>query len=138
MFFWKKKKDPHHHHPKDNIIPLEQAIRETTDWRERYGPELGGVKGFFIPMKDLHRIVRRYKKYRPKGARAYIGLVKSATPGNSRIRMILVPATECKDFFDKGPGTIGLPGVGISSVYDFTMPCPDTCASDSPLDGATY
>jgi len=130
MRFWKKKHKHHHHHHR-NIIPLSQAIAETQQWREHYAKELSGIKAFFIPMHDLKRLVKGYKKCGATGARAYLGLVMPLLPGNNTIRMILVPANEKEDFYDAGPGAQSVDDG--SSVYDFTMPCPDTCAGKNPL-----
>jgi hypothetical protein len=131
MFFRRKK----HHKHKYDIIPLSEAISETKAWRDKYADELGGIKGFFIPMEDLKRLVKKYKKFKPSGARAYIGY-KSDIEYGSKLRLILVPATLTEDFFDVGPHDPL--STGESSAYDFTMPCPDSCAAENPLNSDTY
>jgi hypothetical protein len=124
------------------IICLTQAANETRAWREKYAPELGGIKGFFIPMNDLACLVNDYCEYGATGARAYLGYVpdgiqpQTADGLNSKLRLILVPANEEEDFYNKGAGndsTNPNKTNGSSSAYDFTMPCPSSCAADNPL-----
>lgn len=146
MLFWKKKSevllDQH-------IIPLDEAKHLTKHWRKKYHEKFGGeahlIKAVFIPMSDVRCLLRRYKKYHPSGVRAYLAFTTKHDPDGrendfkSHVKIILVPATHCKDFYDKGPGSPGGPvgDTGNSSVYDFTSPCPDVCADANPLNGGS-
>jgi hypothetical protein len=134
MSFWKRKADELLNH---NRIPIEQAKLETGQWREIYAQKFGGehqlIKAFFIPKLDLKCLLRRYRKYKPTGARAYIVFRLDDNFKESGIRIVLVPATETEDFYDKGKGKLLDGTVDSSSVYDFTMPCPDVCAANNPL-----
>jgi hypothetical protein len=117
------------------VISIEQATAETKRWRDQYSAQFGGdtnlIKAFFIPMHDVKCLLEFYEKFRPTGVRAYIGVRETGVIGNSPLSLLLVPATEKEDFWNKGPHPSGA-GAG-SSIYDFTTPCPDTCAGTNPL-----
>jgi hypothetical protein len=121
--------------PIGGVISIEQATTETKRWRDHQqtisGGSIGLVKAFYIPTWDLQCLLEYYKMFQPTGVRAYIGMREPDDTGCSQLHLLLVPATVDEDFWNKG--TIPDGGEVGSSIYDFTAPCPDTCASDNPL-----
>ena len=134
----------HHHHRRGGRVSVEQARKEIKRWKHHV-LSLGEdcpydfVKAFFIPMDDIKHLYENYKDLGPDGVRAYIGITDKNEKGCAPLRLLLVPATEDTDFYDCYPGhqnDEGVNNVGDSSIYDFTMPCPDVCASINPLDNS--
>lgn len=124
--------------PIGGIISIDQARAETKRWRDHHHihdlrVKPGHTKAFFIPMFDLQCLLDYYKDLNPTGVRVYIGMKEENDSSCSPLRALLVPATETEDFWDAGCGQPG--AVDESSIYDFTAPCPDTCASLNPLNG---
>jgi hypothetical protein len=141
----KKPKHHHHHHP-GGRVPIPQAREEIRRWREQY-LQLGEdapydfIQSFFIPMHDIKRLYEDYQDLDPTGVRAYIGITDENEAGCSPLRLLLVPAKENEDFYrNHHPGRHAHnteaelnSAAGESSVYDFTMPCPDVCAGDNGI-----
>ncbi|OQP68250.1 hypothetical protein [Niastella populi] len=129
----------HHHHRHGGRIPLEQAKKEIKRWKEHIA-DMGDdcpydyVQSFFIPMEDIKRLYENYQHLHPTGVRAYIGIKEKNEKGCAPLRLLLVPATKHTDFYNNGPlADEAGNNAGNSSVYDFTMPCPDVCASENDL-----
>lgn len=122
-------------------VPLKKAADATKLWRENMAAQFdesqSRIKAFFIPMEDLEALVHSYKHCGATGARAYLGVVPNPDLQRSDMKLFLVPATETQDFYNNYREDEDTED--HSSVYDFTMPCPDSCGqiselnSDSPL-----
>jgi len=122
-------------------VTLKKAVTATRLWRENMAAQFdetqNHIKAFFIPMEDLEALVNSYKHCGVTGARAYLGVVPNSDLQRSDIKLFLVPATEREDFYNSYREDEDIED--HSSVYDFTMPCPDSCGqisglnSDSPL-----
>ena len=134
-------KKPEHHHIHGGRVSIEQAKIEIRRWKEQFlqldeDAPYDFVQSFFIPMDDIKHLYENYQQYHPTGVRAYIGITDENENGCAPLRLLLVPATERTDFYNCycGPEA-NEPGVdpGDSSVYDFTMPCPDVCADPNEI-----
>lgn len=101
-----------------NEIPLNDAIAQTTAWRTMAEPKLGTdfVKAFTIPMEN-------YTQIQATGAvkvRAYLG----EEPDGTKSLLLVGVDAQGNDMIDYANGQY---------VYDFTSPCPSSCANGSPL-----
>jgi hypothetical protein len=143
-----KEKESKHHHHRGGRVSVKQAKKEIKRWKERFAefaepgvePPYDFVKAFFIPMHDIKRLYENYKDLEPTGVRAYIGITDKDENGCAPLRLLLVPAKKHTDFYDhhefcadKSEDELDADDVGNSSIYDFTMPCPDVCATHDPL-----
>lgn len=117
-----------------NRVPVATAVEATSLWRkvsaDRLGDTVNEIKAFFIPMEDLKSLVDLYQDLGVTGARAYIGIVPNADPSCSDLKLFLCPATETEDFYKNYPESSKKDS---SSIYDFTMPCPDSCSKKNEL-----
>ncbi|TDQ11805.1 hypothetical protein [Pedobacter metabolipauper] len=119
-----------------NRVPIKEASEATRAWRELHFEKLHEsanlVKAFFIPMEDLKALVNLYSDCGVTGARAYIGVSNTQQQiGSSDLKLFIVPATLTEDFYNDNKNAES--EEDKSSIYDFTMPCPDSCAKDNPL-----
>jgi len=99
-----------------NLIPLPDAIAWCAAWRDLPGTQraaiLESIKAFLIPHNDLHDLLSE----EAESARSYFGI-----DYNSQLRILIVGVdSDGNDMCEQG-------------VFDFTKPCPPTCASNSPL-----
>ncbi|WP_442588139.1 hypothetical protein ACSBL2_19015 [Pedobacter sp. AW31-3R] len=117
-----------------NRVPVAKAVEATSLWRKiatnHLGDNVNEIKSFFIPMEDLKSLVDLYQDLGVTGARAYIGVVPNANSSCSDLKLFLCPATEAEDFYKNYPGG---EAENSSSIYDFTMPCPNSCPKDNEL-----
>jgi hypothetical protein len=140
-----EKKPKHHHHP-GGRVPIAQAREEIRRWREQYlalgeDTPYDFIQSFFIPMHDIKCLYEDYQDLDPTGVRAYIGITDENEEGCSPLRLLLVPATENVDFYNHHEHRRHAAEMeaeldtdaGNSSVYDFTMPCPDVCAESNGI-----
>ncbi|MBS4063909.1 MAG: hypothetical protein KGZ74_05085 [Chitinophagaceae bacterium] len=109
-------------------VPKDTAIQETENWRSILKPVMGDkvIRGFFIPIEDITAIANMHQV---SGMRGYICL----TDKNdfSSISFIVVPVDENnKDILTEKNG---VSEEEISTIYDFTRPCPAFCDESSPL-----
>ena len=128
--------------------PVELPVAEdlTQNWRDYYAgitktaPE-DAFRGFKIPLEDLQRLVEIAQKDNQINAvRAYLAigrpLQNGEIPGTEDLHVLLVPVAE-----NGGTGTdilqvpveVDSKTVMVSSIYDFTTPCPAQCDFSSPL-----
>ncbi len=134
-----KESTHHHHHRHGGRISIPQARKEILRWKahiEALGDDCpyDFVQSFFIPMEDIKRLYENYQHLHPTGVRAYIGIKDKNEEGCAPLRLLLVPARKHTDFYNYGPhADDAVSDAGDSSVYDFTMPCPDVCAGDNGL-----
>lgn len=129
-----------------NTISLETAQEETTRWRRFLAVESKDFKmdtinrGAFIPFEDLFELKRLHdKNHDIIGVRAYFALdeiQKDGTPLH-HVKLILVPVKKggrCgKDIVEVSIDSNDSKSREMSSIYDFTMPCPDYCDETSAL-----
>jgi hypothetical protein len=141
-----KKPKHHHHHHQGGRVSVDQAKKEIKRWKEHF-LELGDdapydfVQAFFIPMHDIKRLYENYKDLQPTGVRAYIGITDENEEGCAPLRLLLVPARKHTDFYKHHEHRHHAleteaelnSDAGDSSIYDFTMPCPDVCAESNGL-----
>jgi hypothetical protein len=132
------------------IIPVETAIRRTTNWRDFMKDKTTTKEARKIP-KAVYMsrtdIIDMAKQCEADdtivGMRAYFTLNNEFTEdikNEVRFVMVLVRESATKPFGDDvlySPGNTLVSPVGgePSNVYDFTKPCPDCCDPDSPLYG---
>lgn len=102
-----------------NTISLTEGINWAKVWRNN--PDTN-VKAFFIPKADIEDLL---KDTNCIGARAYLafGTNDSKSPAESKLILVNV----------EGDITTGGKDIIMNGIYDFTQPCPSTCAVDSPL-----
>ena len=128
--------------------PVEPGVAEqlTLNWREFYADATGtapedAFRGFKIPLEDLLKIVEiAQKDAKINAVRAYLALGRELengqVPGSQDIHILLVPVAENggtgKDILQV-PEVIDSKTVMVSSIYDFTTPCPAQCDFTSPL-----
>ena len=97
----------------DNSIPLETAQEWATKWVESQPAD--AVKAHLIPMEDFTALS---KEDGVVNIRAYIGIDGD---GTNKLMLVGVDANG-KDMISN-----------TDLIYDFTLPCPNTCDTDSPL-----
>ena len=129
-------------------ISLNDAVVETTNWRNFLSDVLKLsnssliARGVYIPKEDLeglYKILSANDQF--TGARAYFALDQDheVWPYNKVVKVVLVPVEMSKEF-PNGKDVLIKPGgdrnsPGDSNIYDFTMPCPDSCDVNSELYG---
>jgi len=118
-------------------ITLSEAMDRTNNWRQTVKPifndDVSEVpKGFFIHFDDIKALAEKYPE--AAGVRAYFTLLSPGfTPGEG-VSGILVPVAFTEDrFYRDILDRADADGAPISSIYDFTKPCPDSCDETSPL-----
>lgn len=123
-------------------IPVPEAVEMTTNWRNYYGQITGtdpdnALRAFKIPLEDLLAMVEFAKKDTSITAvRAYLAL---GEPSNgpldpNLVHVLLVPVA---DTTPTGADILEVTEVGkkVSTIMDFTTPCPAMCDFTSPLYG---
>jgi len=124
-------------------VPECDAVEMTTNWRSYYGQITGtdpadAFRGFKIPLEDLQSIIDLATQDPTiNAARAYIALGEPA--GNNiidpnTIHILLVPVA---DTTPTGADVLEVTRSGktVSTIMDFTTPCPAMCDFNSPLYG---
>ena len=124
-------------------VPVPQAIEMTTNWRDYYASITGtspedAFRGFTIPLDDLEALVDMAKKdLNITAVRAYLALGEAATANGvdaNEIHLLLLPVSD-----NTPAGTdileVDHDGLKISTIQDFTKPCPALCDVTSPLYG---
>ncbi|AWA29884.1 hypothetical protein HYN48_07225 [Flavobacterium magnum] len=98
----------------ENVIPLETAQEWAHAW---VTSGISPVKAYLIPEADITQLMEEADV---QDVRAYMGI-----DANGVSKMMLVGVDKNgKDLIDYSKGLY---------VYDFTMPCPNTCDVASPL-----
>ena len=126
-------------------IPLNDAIARVTLFREQMVkseavPESNIPRAILIPINDLMAIVEKYSTINEdgtitsslKGVRAYFAIKATDMDLPDDVTALIVPVDL------KGDDIITTPassiGIGLETeIYDFTVPCPTECDTDSPL-----
>lgn len=124
-------------------VPVGDAVTMTTNWRNYYGQITGtnpadAFRGFKIPLEDLQSIIDLATQDPSiNAARAYLALGEPA--GNNgvdpnTIHILLVPVA---DTTPTGVDILEVVKAGkrVSTIMDFTSPCPAVCDFTSPLYG---
>lgn len=128
-------------------VPVDQAVDMTTHWRTYYGQITGtepenALRAFKIPLEDIIALVEMAKKdLEINAVRAYLALGEPVPNGETlnpdKVHIILVPVADSspagKDILE-----IQRSGVTVSTIMDFTNPCPALCDFTSPLYGPTH
>lgn len=124
-------------------IPLNAAIARVTRFREQLVqqvPETNIPRAILIPINDLMAIVKKYSSVDEagniiselQGVRAYFAVKLTDEKENNDVTALVVAVD--KNGKDIIPTTeIGLGDSGDSEIYDFTVPCPSECDTESPL-----
>lgn len=124
-------------------VPVPEAVEMTTNWRAYYGQITGtnpddAFRGFKIPIEDLQSIIDLAKQDPTiNAARAYLALGEPAANNiidPNTIHILLVPVA---DTTPTGADILEVIKVGkkVSTIMDFTTPCPAMCDFSSPLYG---
>lgn len=124
-------------------VPVPDAVGMTTNWRNYYGQITGtdpadAFRGFKIPLEDLQSIIDLAQQDPSiDAARAYLALGEPA--GNNgidpnTIHILLVPVAGTTP---TGVDILEVTKAGkkVSTIMDFTSPCPAVCDFTSPLYG---
>lgn len=118
-----------HQHSKHNSsifeIPLDEAEELTKAWAERGN----FIKAFLIDASELKDMIT---EKRAAYVRVYFGWDKEMEIGREQ-RLIMVPVDEYGRDMINTDVEANLAENPNSNVFDFSMPCPPTCAPDSPL-----
>jgi hypothetical protein len=121
-----------------NTISKEEAIARTTLWRQVFAETFQVedpakiIRGFRIPIADIHDLADKYKDQEIEYVRAYLCAKPTAIPSPGQeytFDIILVPVkSDEKDLLSVTKG-----GILESAIYDVTQPCPPCCDTSSPL-----
>ena len=124
-------------------VPVPLGVEMTTNWRNYYADITGtspndAFRGFRIPLEDLQAMVD-LAKADPSitTVRAYLALGEPVSNGgvsSDNVHLLLVPV------IDNTPtGTdmleVERAGKSVSTIMDFTTPCPAQCDTSSVLYG---
>lgn len=132
-------------------VPIAEAVEKTAIWRQYYANIVNAFnaasatpstpidlddpqvfRGFMIPIEDLialkDAIIELEKEQQMGGARVYL-CKDDLTNDASSMHVYLVPVTESgtdvlEREVDEGK---------VSTIFDFTTPCPDFCDKSSKL-----
>lgn len=129
-----------------NTISIETAKEETTRWRRFLAVESKDFnmetinRGAFISFEDLYELKRLHdKNHDIIGVRAYFALdeIRRDDTPLHHVKLILVPVEKggrCgKDIVEVPVNSSDRTHRVMSTIYDFTMPCPDFCDETSQL-----
>lgn len=127
-------------------VPVNEAIEMTANWRSYYAQITGtdpenALRAFKIPLEDLQAMVDLAQKdTQITSVRAYLALGEPANDtivDSDKIHVLLVPVSNTSE-----AGTdlleIQVAGRTISTIMDFTTPCPALCDQASPLYGPVH
>lgn len=117
-----------------NSIGLDYAIQLTTNWRHFLHKKMGeSFRGFLIPFTDIQDILDAHKDNPDiTGVRGYMGLADENDP--STVRFIMVPVDkDGKDILKMKFVSIDGKEESVTTIYDFTQPCPAFCDKESRL-----
>mgnify|MGYP000555725028 CR=1 FL=1 len=126
---------------KKNTVSLKTAQKWIAEWRDLESSynKYHRLKAFNIPLIDLQEVI---KEKGVANVRAYLGVAKfenhdTKPPEVIYEEKLLIVGVDKngKDMISviKAPDGLG-DGEG-DDIYDFTLPCPDTCDDESPLNG---
>lgn len=119
-----------------NGVSLKFAKDATAAWRAFYAQNVGvpvndAFRGFWIPINDLKSITDMANSGGINGARIY--LAKGTDTDPDLIHVFIVPTVPEVDGNDQ-PFDADIWEInGVSTIYDFTTPCPAQCDLTSPL-----
>jgi len=116
--------------PFPDTISLTDGGTLTTNWRNyitTLDPNPDYIHAFNIPMEDIQELSRFTNC---TSIRAYLAMTDPSDV--STLKVILVPVDA------KNKDITGIPSATetdaeVSTIFDFTSPCPKTCDIDSPL-----
>lgn len=135
------------------IIPVQEAIRKTTNWRNFMAENFPEAdvkalpKAVYISRSDIEDMARYCAADESiLGVRAYFTLENEYKEGTTNeVKFIMVLVQDDPEYFN-GKDLMYIPaGAGMealspdharmddSNVFDFTRPCPDACDLSSPL-----
>lgn len=129
-------------------VPLDQAIVMTNNWRNYYGyitktDPNNALKAFKIPLEDLKALVDMAKADdNIDSVRAYLALSEDHvgnTVNAQEIHILLVPVAKNPAILPPVPDPgidilqASIAGKMVSTIMDFTTPCPELCDTHSPL-----
>lgn len=116
-------------------ISLDTAQTWIRAWRDLTASEKGtaidGQKAMLIPESDVQALV---KETGAQGIRVYYAY-GADTAGGTKVFRFVVVATTLKNDIEMD---ILIPdGTEMKGIYDFCLPCPNTCDPASPLNNLT-
>jgi hypothetical protein len=124
-------------------VPVPEAVEMTTNWRNYYADITGtqpedAFRGFRIPLEDLQRMVDLAKEDPSiTSVRAYLALGEPVSNGgvsSDNVHLLLLPVLN-----NTPTGTdllvVERAGKEVSTIMDFTTPCPAQCDTSSVLYG---
>ncbi|VXC11324.1 conserved hypothetical protein [Flavobacterium sp. 9AF] len=108
--------------PQD-VIPLETAQQWAANWNQEGANYLANnaLKAFLIPGADIQGIIKDDNTYDIRG---YLGLEKLSDGSFEPHMMVVGVDNNQNDMIDYDKGYY---------IYDFSLPCPNTCDTSSPL-----
>ncbi len=124
-------------------VPVPQAVQMTTNWRQYYADITGtlpdnALRAFKIPLEDLQAMVDMAKVDQDiTSVRAYLALGEGVTGGAVRsdlVHVLLVPVYD-NNFAGTDILEVERSGKMVSTIMDFTTPCPAVCDVTSVLYG---
>jgi hypothetical protein len=124
-------------------VPVTEAVEMTTNWRNYYASITGSspdnaLRAFRIPLEDLQAMIDMAKVDQEiTSVRAYLALGEGVNGGavdSNLVHVLLVPVNDNLPF-----GTdileVQRSGKPVSTIMDFTTPCPAQCDTRSVLYG---
>ncbi len=124
---------------KANTITLKTAKEWAQNWREKESTynKYHECRAFNIPKIDLEEVLAEDGV---ASIRAYLGVKETVNPKTKETTyeeklMIVGVDKNNKDMISTVKATDGLGDGDEDDIYDFTLPCPNTCDPDSPLNG---
>jgi hypothetical protein len=124
------------------LISPETACTYTQNWRNMDPDNPLFIKAFTVKIEELQNILSEMTNLNANAIRIYLGQDSTsldATGTDKKLVMVAVAgfdpdASPSNPGFDivlyANPDNLQQP---LSGCYDFTYPCPDTCAKTSPL-----
>ena len=122
------------------LISPETACTYTQNWRNLDAANPNFIKAFTVKIEELQLILEEMASLDANAIRVYLGQENNSmehTGTNKKLVLVAVAG------FDPDENNAGFdivsyadptnPNNSLSGCYDFTYPCPDTCAKTSPL-----
>jgi len=122
------------------LISPQTACTYTQNWRNMDPDNPLFIKAFTVKIEELQNILTEMANLNANAIRVYLGQNSPSTaPTGADKKLVMVAVAgfdpdEDNPGFDivqySNPNNLQQP---LSGCYDFTYPCPDTCAKTSPL-----
>ncbi len=125
-------------------VPVNQAVAMTTNWRIYFGNITGtapadALRAFKIPLEDLKALVDMARvDTNITSVRAYLALGEAIENGPldfNDVHILLVPVDDTASPAGEDVLEVSRSGKMVSTIMDFTTPCPALCDTSSVLYG---